>query len=212
MPKIESPIGNRSFNQKGMREINVPDESEYENSIPYRVDTDSIRNFQNRIEDFSEEENISEIENEVYKARDLKRGKEKIAEPAKRRIEMLIGMTIGTREVVIENNTFSLKTLKSKEIRDALLAASQFDGTLETPFEIRKQVLARALTHIAGIEFGQFISNPSFEAKLNFIDELDDSFTGRLYKEYTVLSDENQKKYGMKNENDVKEVFEDIKK
>jgi hypothetical protein len=50
------------------------------------------------------------------------------------------------------------------------------------------------------------------EAKLNFIDELDDSFIGRLYKEYTILSDENQRKYGIKTDSDVKEVFEDIKK
>lgn len=211
MPKIESPLGSKSFNQKGMREFNVPDESGYDESMSYRVDTDSIKSFQNRLDNFDEEENVSEIESQVYKARDIKRGKEKIADGAKRRIEMLIGMTLSTKEVAIEQNTFVLKTLKAKEMREALFISSQFDG-LQMPFEIRKQVLARALTHIAGVEFEQFISSNSLEDKLKFIDELDDSFIGRLYKEYTDLSDENQKKYGIKSQTDVKEVFEDIKK
>jgi hypothetical protein len=212
MPKIESPIGNRSFNQKGMREFNVPDESGYDDSIPYNVDTDSIRKFQSKLDNFDEDESVSEIENQFYKAREIKKGKEKIGESAKRRIEMLIGMTLAVKEVTIDQNTFTLKTLKSKEMREALSASSQFDGSLETPYEIRKQILARALTHIAGVEIEQFISSSSLEAKLNFIDELDDSFIGRLYKEYTILSDENQRKYGIKTDSDVKEVFEDIKK
>lgn len=211
MPKIESPLGSKSFNQKGMREFNVPDESGYDDSMSYQVDADSIKSFQNRLDNFDEEENISEIESQVYKVRDIKRGKEKIADAAKRRIEMLIGMTLSRKEVTINENTFGLKTLKAKEMREALSVAAQMDG-LDTPFEIRKQILARALTHIAGVEFEQFISSNSLEAKLDFIDELDDSFIGRLYKEYTDLSEENQKKYGIKTQNDVKEVFEDVKK
>ena len=207
MPKIESPLGSRSFNNQGMREINVPDESGYHQN--YNFDNDSMMNFQKRVD---EAEDVNQIEEQLQKARLSQKGKERISDPAKKRIEMLMGMTSLTKEVNIEGNLYGLKSLKSKDMREALSEVAKVDGTLEAPYEIRKQLLARSLTHIAGIELDQFIGDSSLNSKLLFVDNLDDALVARLYNEYVLLANEIKQKYSIQNENDLKEVIEDSKK
>lgn len=215
MPNFESPIGKRNFSGPAMREFDVPDES-YGHQQRQMIDEDSIRNLQDRVErqfGFPDDQDLNRAEQEMRSMRDLKKsGKEKLNEGAKRRIEVLIGLTRNTREVTINENVFALRTLKSKEMREAIIAASAFDGTIQGPFEIRRQLLARSLTHVAGVDIDNFLGSTSFESKLSFIDELDDFFSGRLYDEYVILSNESREKYSIKSDQEVKEVVEDLKK
>ena len=125
---------------------------------------------------------------------------------------MLLGMTQSTRDCVIENNNYSLKSLKSKEMRAALMAASEFDGTIQAPYEIRRQFLARSLTHVAGIEIDHFLGSKTLESKLLFLDELDESLLNRLYEEYLILNKDSREKFAINTAQDAKEVVEDIKK
>jgi hypothetical protein len=97
-------------------------------------------------------------------------------------------------------------------MRDALMEASRFDGTIQSPFEIRRQLLARSITEIAGVSTEQFIGSADVEDKCAFVDELDESLLNRLYDEYLSLVKEAKDKYAVKTEEDVKEVIEDLKK
>ena len=120
-------------------------------------------------------DNLYETERAIKEARVAKmHGKIRLNDGAKRRIEMLCGLTRSTRSIDIEGQKFSLKTLKNKEMREALLAASQFDGTVESPFEIRKQLLARSLYEIAGTDSTLFLGDTSLEAMFDFLDEVDE--------------------------------------
>jgi hypothetical protein len=139
-------------------------------------------------------------------------GKERLGDGAKKRIEMLIGMTRHTHSAEIDGNIYNFQTLKSKEMRDALTAAAEFDGSVQSPFEIRKQLLARSLTQVAGVAIEQFIGDDSLDAKLLFIDELDDTLLNRLYDEYLILAREAKEKYSIKTSEEAKEVIEDLKK
>ena len=141
-----------------------------------------------------------------------RRGQDRLSDAARRRIEMLIGMTRGTRSFMLEGHQYALQTLKSGELREAILEAAKFDGTVESPFEIRKQLLARSLVQIAGVEVEQFLGSNSLEARLIFMDELDHYLLGRLYDEYLAMVQEARDKYAIKNETDAKEVVEDLKK
>jgi len=146
-------------------------------------------------------------------AREAKRtGKDRLNEGARRRIEMLIGMTRTTRTSEIDGNVFVFQTLQAKEMRDAITAAAAFDGSVQSPFEIRRQLLARSLTQVAGVDIDQFIGSTILADKLIFIEELDEALLNRLYDEYLKLIQEARNKFAVKTEADVKEVVEDLKK
>ena len=223
MPNFESPIGNRAFTGPVMRELDIPDDSGYTPPHAHQhrgvavTDENNVRNFQNKSDqsftNTSEEERESEARSYIA-ARDASKrgGKEKITDGAKRRIDMLLGLIKVTREVVIENNVFILKTLKAKDMRDVMIGTFEFEGTIQAPYEMRKQLLGRSLTHVAGIEIEQFIGSPSLESKFAFIDQLDESLSNRLYDEYVLLSNSAKEKYSIKSSEDMKEVIEDLKK
>jgi len=230
MPSFESPLTNKKFAAQPMRDIEVPDESGYNQpppnmgpkfnpSVSHRMDPNfseqDIQDFQNRMNaNMNPDSNLSDIEREIKHQREEKiRGQTHLNDGARRRIEMLIGMTRLYKTVIIdENNTFALQTLKGKEKREAIVAASQFDRTVESPFEIRLQFLARALTHVANVPIEQFIGSNSLGAKLEFIEELDDILLNRLMDEYTALDKEAQNKYSMQTVEQAKEIAEDLKK
>lgn len=235
MPNFESPIGNKKIAGNAMRTFEVSDESGYEEpqvrnqSQNMPIDENSIRELQTRLNQqyppqpqympqpqfnpIVAQKSDADIEKEIREARIAKiTGKEKITDSAKKRIEMLVGMVRLTREVNIDGNVFVLRTLKSKEMREAMTNVLPFDGTIQAPYEIRSQLLARSLTHVAGIEIDHFIGSNTFESKILFLEELDDGLLTRLYNEYVILADTSKNKYAIKTEEDVKEVMEDLKK
>ncbi|CAB4196495.1 hypothetical protein UFOVP1290_15 [uncultured Caudovirales phage] len=227
MATFDSSIGKKKMAGPQMRQIDIPDDSNYseeyeESPIKRRqqlpqppIDMNSIRDFQNKIQfnDPDADDELANTEREFKQARDAKRNnKERLNDGARRRIEMLVGMTKSSREIDIGGNIFILQTLKSKEMREAIIAASRFDGTVQSPFEIRKQLLARSLSQIAGIEAAQFVGADDIESKFAFVDELDEHVLNRLYDEYLILVKESRDKYSIKNDTDVKEIIEDLKK
>ncbi len=227
MPRFESPLGNKKITSQPMKELDIPDESGYSDQAPTgggkfspsvtkrygdELDEDAIRNFQAQMQAKMEPE-LSQEEQEIMQARASKRSsKERLGDGARRRIEMLIGMTRGTRTAEIEDKTYVFQTLKSSEMREAMTLAGEFDGTIQFPFEMRKQLLARSLTHIAGVDIAQFVGSNDFEAKLNLMDEIPDALLNRLYSEYLSLFNETKERYALKSQNDVQEVVEDLKK
>jgi len=139
-------------------------------------------------------------------------GKERMSDGAKRRIEILCGLTREYRDVVLSNEVFfKLKTLKSKETRDATNAAISLDG-IDSNFELRRQLLARSICEVSGNAFNLFLSSDSLEDKLNFVDELDEQITQRLYSEYIKLNNESTEKYSLKTDADVKDMVDNLKK
>lgn len=229
MSSFDSPLGKKKFGGSQMREIDVPDETGYsegppmENGEPVvrrrpipQVNVDQIRDFQAKMQREEMpvyEQDPAEVERQIRQSRaDKKSGKERLDAGAKRRIEMLVGMTRATRSVELEGNIFVLKTLRSKEMREALMAASEYDRTIQSPFEIRKQLLARSITQVAGVEIEQFIGSNDLESKCDFIDLMDELLLNRLYNEYLTLVREAGEKYAVKNEDDVKEIVSDLKK
>lgn len=229
MPNFKSPLGNKQFTGQPMREFDVPDESEqqYPEMNPVMrnrgpsmhgtqfngpVDFNSINSIQQRLAQESVED-TAELERQIKEAKMARRmGKERITEGAKRRIEMLVGMTRDTREVVLENNTFILQTLRSKEMRDAIMAASEFDGTVQFPFELRRQLLSRSLVQVAGVDIMQFIGSDTLEAKLEMVDDLPEPLLFRLYTEYGILVKDSGDKYSIKSAEEAQEVAEELKK
>jgi hypothetical protein len=231
MPNYKSPLGSKQFAGQPMREFDVPDETEQQYpdmNVAMRQrgpamhgtqpqmppDMDAINAFQNRLGGGDESyEDSAQIEREIRAAKEARRtGRERVNEGAKRRIEMLVGMIRTTRQVELDGNLYVLQTLRSKEIRESIMAAANFDGSVQFPFEMRKQYLARSLIHVAGVDIEQFVGSNSLEAKLDLIDDLPEAILLRLYQEYSILVTESTEKYAIKSDAEAQEVAEDLKK
>lgn len=225
MPKFESPLGSKQIQGAPMRDFSVPDESGYAPPAPPqrphqhqqeapRFDEAAMRDFQSRMQGPPPQmREVSSVEQEFLAAKKAKReGKERLSEGAKRRVEMLVGMTRLTRDVEVAGNMYRLQSLSSRELRDALTATAEFDGSIQLVFETRKQLLARSLVVIAGVETSQFLYSDDLEVRLDFIEMMDHALLLRLYNEYVLLSNEAQDKYAIKTEAEVQEVLEDLKK
>ena len=220
MTKFESQIGSRNV-PSSMREFNVPDDSGSQprpthtfDTSPPVFDNNVMRDFESRMQAPPPQiREISDFEKQVLEAKKLKReGKERLSEGARRRVEMLVGMSRLTKECELGGNLYKLQTLTSKDLREVVVAASEFDGTVQLVFETRKQILARSLIVVAGVDINQFLNSNELSAKLDFIEELDHALLLRLYNEYISLAQEVEEKYSLKTDNDVKEVLEDLKK
>ena len=202
MPDIRSEITNRNFpSTQNLRQFEVEDASDpsYHSHEHQDIHAEQLK--------------IAEMERKVAEARRAKvTGKERLSEQAKRRIEMLTNISRMTKDVTIDGNVYSLRTLRSKELQEAIAASVKFDGSINLTFETRKQFLARGLYKIAGTEISDFLNDDSLEARLEFFDYLEESIISRLYGEFQKLTSESEEKYGLKKESDVKEVYEDLKK
>jgi hypothetical protein len=209
MANFDSPIGKKQFANNQMREFNIPDESTnkktQQTSVYDQVDYNYIQP--------PDYYNTAEIEGDIRRAKaDKKDGIQRLTDAAKRRIEMLVGLTRSTKSIDIEGTVFLLKTLRSKEMSDALLAASNFDHTVESPFEIRKQLLARSICQVAGVDIEQFLNSSDIEDKCEFINLMDEAVLQRLYSEYILLNKDAKARFSIKTPDEGKEVVEDLKK
>ncbi len=223
MPKFRSPLGDKDFTGPSLKEFDVPDESEMTPAMRMHgpaphgpqepIDIRSAMEFQERMRQQRSPQDDDEIERQIRAAREAKRlGRERLGDGAKRRVEMLLEMTRSTREVDLNGTAFVLQTLRSKEMREAMMIASEYDGTVQSPFEVRRQLLSRSIVSVANVDFAQFVGSDSLEAKLELIDSLDEALLNRLFDEYSALVKDSRDKYAIKNDRDAEEVVEDLKK
>lgn len=233
MPTIKSDItGNRNLNAN-YREIDVPDESEgVYNPAPPEMDLDAINahlasrglprvdaemlnkrsNQQNFVQQ-PQTESMQDIEAKIKEARRQKvTGKERLSDAAKKRIEMLCGLTKNIRTFDLDGNSYTVRTLKGREMRDALVAASEFDGTVHLPFETRKQLLSRSLVQVAGADVELFLGDDSLEARMEFVELMEEEMLNKMYGQYVALVNEVREKYEIKTDADVQGVVADLKK
>lgn len=154
----------------------------------------------------------NDFEAEIAADRKARKEGPRLSPQAKQRIEMLCGMHRMTREVKIEGEVFKLQTLKAKETRAAVKAASSFDNNIDVSYQSRAQFVARSLCEISGQSMEDILGNNSLESVILFIDELDDVVLERLYAEYLVLTKEASDKYSIKNDAQSKELGEDLGK
>ncbi len=130
---------------------------------------------------------------------------------AKKRLDLLLGIGRTTKDVMIEGYKFTLRSLKSSEMKEIVTAASKVQGT-EFMFEMRTQTLARSLVKIEDQPIELIIDNNTLEARLYYIEECEDHIVHILYTAYTDMIKENQEKYGVKNEKEAQEVLDQVKK
>lgn len=196
MAEFESDLGKIKRNNFNLREFVVDDTSQEQ----------SFDNFQERIS----EANLQDELKAVRKKKEEE--KSKLSDQAKKRIEALLGMFKSKKEFEVNGVVFVLKTLKSNEIRDITNLCLNSDGNAEFSFEWRRHTIANSLISVGGVDIDLILGTKDYEAKLEFVDNLDNALLGKIYDEYTVLLNEQKKRLGIVSEEDAKKVVEDVKK
>lgn len=164
-------------------------------------------------------EEVSEFEKQIKKAREEKvSGISRIDPNSRRRVEMLLQMYRSEKEIEHDGIKYVLQTLKTQEADIVIREASKRNTNNEFKMEISRQTLVRALKSIEGLSLSDFLGISSFskeeqmEIKLDFIDQMDLAMSSFLMEENSKLSSDHNKKYAVKNDEDAKEVLEEIKK
>jgi hypothetical protein len=188
-----------------MRERTVDDPTEAQSQSSFQSPAD--------INEFAEMERAAKIAKEAR--REQLSNAERISNPAKQRIELLADIGRLTKEVELAGHVFSLRTLKSKETREAALQSFNvnINTQLEAGYEARRQQLARSIFKIDGHLFEDVIGSNSLETKLQFLDEkLEETIIVKLFDEFSKLKDDARAQFEIKTDTEAKEVAEDLKK
>lgn len=137
----------------------------------------------------------------------------KISDTGKRRIELLAQIGRLTKDVKIGEYTFTLRTLKAREMEAAMLATIRSaEFNIEASYETRRQQLARSISKVDGKDLEDVLESNSIETKLNLIEELEEIVVSKLWDTFSALQEESRAKYGINTEAQAQEVVEDLKK
>jgi hypothetical protein len=145
-----------------------------------------------------------------------KKEKQPISESGKKRVEMLCGMLSLTKEVKFNDTIFVVRLLRAKEAAQIASDILKLNLTynVENSYAFKHLTLAKALVSINNIDIDTFLdsANNDDKAKQAFVEELQEFVVDYLFKKYTELNEEVKVKYGIKTEEQAKELAEDIKK
>lgn len=147
---------------------------------------------------------------------------------AQRRVELITGLGRKTKDVTVENITFTLRSLKAFEQNSlAQVVAKQTrvqlgDGKLGFTPEGMYNIKTEALSHSLYLVDGQpveivlgTVNNPYEEqvaARKDLITEMDGELTDYLFLHFERLSAETRDGYAPKTTEEVKEVVDTIRK
>lgn len=212
MTEFESPLGRQSFKsgQRRVFTVNDPNQEQLRHNLNVRSEHfQQVEQEQPLMELTREEaERFEAARSEAYRSRNV------VSQNARERIEFLTGIGRIKSNFELEGKMFCLQSLKSGEFEDVLEAMLQLGDTTQGKynFEIRRQILARSLVSVDGLLIEEIIGSDELEAKLDLIRHLDENLVSFMYLHYEKEIAEKSKKYLIKNQQDVEEVVEAIKK
>lgn len=162
---------------------------------------------------WSEGSNINDVEQQREDARRQKReASHRATKVAAQRFEVLIGIGRLTRDVVIDNVTFSVRSLKSKELRDVMDRAATTTTNVGEALTIRNSTLAYAIYQIDDQEISSYIGSNKIADRLVLIDELEEMVVSKIWAEYSKMLDAHQERLNKDLGTEAEEVIENVKK
>jgi hypothetical protein len=147
----------------------------------------------------------------------LKRARqEKQAQPvpiqSRTRLEFLADIGKITKDVEIGGITFTLRTLKSKEMKAVYLSLVEVSNKVEELYNHKFYSLAYSLIKLDGQPVEIMLNIRNFLDKLKILQELEESTTDKLYSAYLELKNSSETQFAVKTDADVKEVSDTLKK
>lgn len=131
---------------------------------------------------------------------------------AKTRVEMLADIGKLTKEVPINDHTFTLRTLKSREQKAVYLSLVDATNRVDEAYNLKLYSLAHSLSHIDGQSVEMMVGKKTLQEKLSILEELEESTTDRLWTAFQELKASSESQFAVKTDEDVQEVREALKK
>ncbi len=185
--EIKSSLGSVKFNRhQPQKVLTVEDSTDEDFNDQKQIDQKELLEAQL--------ERLKHLESVKAEARQLK----KQAPPeAKNRLDILLGIARSARDVEIDGITFSIRSLKAKEIQEITEKLLELGSTSETiaRLEMRKHLVARSLYAIDSQDIDLVIGSKSIEDRLNFVDELDESLVQHLSNIYGEMKADNDRRF-----------------
>lgn len=206
MPDFNSPLGRRQFAASNQRVLTVPDE---EMGLNAKTLSAQAREIIQEEPQLATEKDIEVIQ-AARKARMLVN--KKITPIAKERIEILTGLGRCIQKIEFEGITFSLRSLKDKEMREVVFMSNTCVNKVDAYFEARLQTLARSIYEIDSQPISLVLSSDKLEDVINWLEDMDEGLVEFIHTHYLDMIKKNKEKFAIKNEDDAKEVVEEIKK
>lgn len=204
MPDFNSPLGRRQFAVTNQRFLTVPNEE-------MNIDAKSLSA---QAHEIVQEETVTEKDIEAIQASRKARilASKKITSIAKERIKILTELGRSLQKVNFEEISFSLRSLKDKEMREVVLISSSGANPADSYFEARLQTLARSIYEIDDQPISLVLGSEKLEDVVSWLEDMDESLIEFIHNNYLEMVKKNKIKFAIKNEEDAKEVAEEIKK
>lgn len=181
--------------------IGLPEENTQENAVVNHYGMSGDDHFQ-----ISAEE-----EEELRRAR-----KEKLNPPispqGKTRLEYLTDIGKMTKDITIGSSTFTLRTLKAREQRQVYLTLVDVSNKIDEAYNLKFYSLSYSLIKIDGIDINLVVKINSLQDKIKILEDLEETTTDQLFSAYQELKSSSDKQFSIKDDKDMKEVSEDLKK
>jgi hypothetical protein len=147
--------------EQSQKVLSVPDFSEH-NELGYELPQEEMQNIRQNIQE------------------------QRVPKEAINRLEVLVGIGRLVTELTIDNVSFKLRSLKSKEQQDVYRVALAAPIGLEQAYVLKVQTLARSLYEVNDQPV-EFLGLQKLEQKIEFIEELEDLVVGELYNKYNEM-------------------------
>lgn len=150
-----------------------------------------------------------DLEQQALLRRQQQEEEKRMQEPAKNRLNMLLGLLKFTKEFKVKDISFILQIIPSKSHTEIVKSAySEETNGLIVALKLRERIIAHSLIKIDGIPVESLLSSTAFEDKLNLVRSLDEPLVEYLYQQYQEMNKEYQKTYMVSPE----QLVEDAKK
>jgi hypothetical protein len=167
---------------------------------------------------YPEEDDTEKLENieQDIKQQRMEQQHPRAERKAINRLELLTGIGRLTTDITIEKVKFSLKSLKSKELRDVMVRTSKTNNTLYSEaLLIRGLTLAYSLFEIDNNPIGIVLGvdpDKELEAKIALIDEMDEVVVTKIWAAYSKMISDSNKEAQTDLGTEPKEIVDNIKK
>ena len=205
MSEIESSLGKKVFDSGKRKILAVTDDSDDFDTRPLpesRMPAE-IKNTEVRLT--PEEYNAMQAQRAS-----LRTNAKKSSFESKQRVEFLTGIGRLSKEITIEGYKFTLRSLKSGEMREVIKVVSQVEIPSEQMYEMRAQTLARSIFMIDDMPVQAVLGASDLDGVVDYINDTEEHIVNKLYETYTDMV--KSKNLVLDSAADAREVAEEIKK
>lgn len=219
MTDFNSPLGKKTFASSSNPKIfEIPDETEHEARLAspqaafQAVPQGSVPDPSKWQPGVAVQLTPEQFNAMMAQRQQVKEDTKKVSQFSRDRINILTNIGRVKKQLVIDEHTFTLRSLKDKEVKEIFTSLEDVKNASQLALSLRTLYLAHSLCEIDGHPVGDVLGDNSLETIVLFLQESEDYLISLLYDKYNEMVNELKKKFSVTTDEKSEEVLEDIKK